>query len=145
MLFRSPVGLTIHNIEMALGKGGQIARSAGSSAQLSAKEGKYAIIQMPSGEIRKIFIKCRATIGQIGNIDHQNITIGKAGRNRWLGWRPHVRGVAMNPVSHPMGGGEGRSKGGNHPCSPTGVLSKGGKTRNKRKPSNSHIIHRRKK
>ena len=140
-----PVGLTIHNIEMSPGKGGQIARSAGISAQLSAKEGRYAIINMPSGETRKVFIKCRATIGQMGNIDHQNISIGKAGRNRWRGRRPHVRGVAMNPVSHPMGGGEGRSGGGRHPCSPTGKPSKGGKTRPKRKPSNKHIIRRRKK
>ena len=140
-----PVGLMVHNIEMSPGKGGQIARSAGNSAQLSAKEGRYAIINMPSGETRKIFIKCRATIGQIGNIDHQNISIGKAGRNRWRGRRPHVRGVAMNPVAHPMGGGEGRAGGGRHPCSPTGKLSKGGKTRLKRKPSNKHIIRRRKK
>jgi large subunit ribosomal protein L2 len=138
-----PVGLPVHNIEMIPGKGGQIARSAGVSAQLSAKEGDYAIIQMPSGETRKICIRCRATIGQLGNIEHQNVILGKAGRNRWKGWRPHVRGVAMNPVSHPMGGGEGRSKGGNHPCSPTGVLAKGKKTRKKRNPSNSHIIRRR--
>jgi len=138
-----PVGLTIHNIEMHCGKGGQLARSAGAEAQLAAKEGNYAIVNMPSGEIRKVFIKCRATIGQIGNIDHQNISIGKAGRTRWKGRRSHVRGRAMNPVSHPMGGGQGRL--GRHPVSPTGVLSKGGKTRNKRKPSNKHIIRRRKK
>lgn len=140
-----PLGLTLHNIEMYPGKGGQIARSAGSSVQLSAKEGKYAIVIMPSGETRKIFIKCRATIGQIGNVDHQNISIGKAGRNRWRGKRPHVRGVAMNPVAHPMGGGEGRSGGGRHPCSPTGKLSKGGKTRKRKKSSDKHIIRRRKK
>lgn len=140
-----PVGLMVHNIEMQPGKGGQMARSAGCSAQLSAKEENYVILNLPSGESRKISIRCRATIGQIGNIDHQNISIGKAGRTRWLGRRGHVRGVAMNPVSHPMGGGEGRSGGGRHPCSPTGVLAKGGKTRSKRKPSNSHIIRRRKK
>lgn len=140
-----PVGLMVHNIEMQPGKGGQIARSAGTAGQLSAKEGKYAIINFPSGEVRRICIKCRATIGQTGHLDHQNISIGKAGRSRWRGWRPHVRGVAMNPVSHPMGGGEGRSGGGRHPCSPTGVLAKGGKTRSKRKPSNRYIIRRRKK
>lgn len=140
-----PVGLTVHNIEMHPGKGGQIARSAGSEAQLSAKEGKHAVITMPSGEIRKVFLKCRATIGQIGNLDHQNICIGKAGRTRWRGRRPHVRGVAQNPVDHPMGGGEGRTGGGRHPCSPTGKLAKGGKTRRRRNPTNKHIIRRRKK
>jgi len=140
-----PTGLMVHNIEITPGRGGQIARSAGMSAQLSAKEGNYAVLLLPSGEIRKIFIRCRATIGQIGHIDHQNISIGKAGRNRWLGWRGHVRGVAQNPVSHPMGGGEGRTGGGRHPCSPTGLLAKGGKTRNRRKPSNRRIIRRRKK
>lgn len=140
-----PLGLTIHNVEMCPEKGGQIARSAGAEAQLAAKEGKYAIINLPSGEIRKICIRCRATIGQLGNLDHQNICIGKAGRTRWRGRRSHVRGVAQNPASHPMGGGEGRSGGGRHPCSPKGVLSKGGKTRQKRKPSNKHIIRRRKK
>ncbi len=139
-----PTGLSIHNIEMSVGKGGQMARSAGMVAQLSAKEGRYAIVQLPSGETRKIFIKCRATIGQLGNAEHQNISIGKAGRNRWKGKRPHVRGTAQNPVAHPMGGGEGRSGGGRHPCSPTGKLSKGGKTRQRRKPSNKHIIRRRK-
>lgn len=140
-----PVGLTIHNVELTPGKGGQIARSAGMSAQLSGKEGKYAIIQLPSGETRKIFIRCRATIGELGNAEYQNISIGKAGRKRWLGRRPHVRGVAMNPVAHPMGGGEGRSGGGRQPCSPTGKLSKGGKTRKRSKTSNKHIIRRRKK
>lgn len=140
-----PVGLNVHNIEMHQGKGGQIARSAGCEAQLSAKEGKYAIITMPSGEIRKIFLKCRATIGQIGNLDHQNISIGKAGRTRWRGRRSHVRGVAQNPVDHPMGGGEGRTGGGRHPCSPKGKLAKGGKTRSRRNPTNKHIIRRRKK
>lgn len=140
-----PVGLAVHNVEMTPGKGGQIARSAGSSVQLSAKEGNYAILQMPSGEMRRVCIRCRATIGQVGNIEHQNIVIGKAGRNRWKGWRSHCRGVAMNPCSHPMGGGEGRSKGGNHPCSPTGVLCKGKKTRKKCNNTNNHIIRRRKK
>ena len=140
-----PVGLTLHNVEMYPGKGGQIARSAGGSVQLAAKEGDYAVVNMPSGEIRKIALKCRATIGQIGNLDHQNISLGKAGRKRWRGRRPHVRGVAMNPVAHPMGGGEGRSGGGRHPCSPTGKVAKGGKTRKRRKPSNKHIIRRRKK
>lgn len=140
-----PTGLTVHNVEMSPGKGGQIARSAGMSVQLAAKEGKYAIINMPSGELRKVPLTCRATIGQLGNTDHQNTSVGKAGRNRWRGKRPHVRGVAMNPVAHPMGGGEGRSGGGRHPCSPQGHPAKGGKTRAKRKPSNKHIIRRRKK
>lgn len=140
-----PTGLTVHNIEMYPGKGGQLARSAGASAQLSAKEGDHAILVLPSGETRKVSLKCRATIGQLGNMDHQNISLGKAGRKRWRGRRPHVRGVAQNPVAHPMGGGEGRSGGGRHPCSPTAKLSKGGKTRQKRKPSNKHIIRRRKK
>lgn len=139
-----PVGLTIHNVEMCPGKGGQISRSAGTEAQLAAKEGKYAIINMPSGEIRRVSLNCRATIGQLGNLDHQNVSLGKAGRKRWRGRRPHVRGVAQNPVSHPMGGGEGRSGGGRHPCSPTGKLAKGGKTRSKKNRSNRHIIRRRK-
>lgn len=140
-----PVGLMVHNVELVPKRGGQIARSAGVAVQLSAKEGDHAVLIFPSGEIRKIFIRCRATIGQVGNIDYQNISIGKAGRNRWRGWRSHVRGVAQNPVCHPMGGGEGRTGGGRHPCSPTGVLAKGGKTRNPRKPSNRSIIRRRKK
>jgi large subunit ribosomal protein L2 len=140
-----PVGLMVHNVELEPGKGGQLGRSAGTSIQLSAKEGRYAILNLPSGEIRKVSIRSRATIGQIGNTDHQNISIGKAGRNRWKGWRGHVRGVAQNPVSHPMGGGEGRSGGGRHPCSPKGKLAKGGKTRKRRNPSNKHIIRRRKK
>jgi len=140
-----PVGLMVHNVELVPKRGGQIARSAGVAVQLSAKEGDYAVLIFPSGEIRKIFIRCRATIGQVGNIDYQNVSIGKAGRNRWRGWRSHVRGVAQNPVCHPMGGGEGRTGGGRHPCSPTGVLAKGGKTRNPRKPSNRSIIRRRKK
>ncbi len=139
-----PVGLTIHAIEMKVLKGAQIARSAGTSAQLMAKEGKWAMIKMPSGEVRKLPLKCFATIGQVSNIDHMNISIGKAGRSRWLGRRPHVRGVAMNPVDHPMGGGEGKSSGGRQPCSPWGQQSKGLKTRKKRKKSDTLIIKKRK-
>src|SRR5450631_1513626 len=138
-----PLGTLIHNVELRPGKGGQIARSAGSSVQLVAKEGDYASVKMPSGEIRKINMECYATIGQVGNIDHENVSIGKAGRSRWMGKRPHVRGVAMNPVDHPLGGGEGKTSGGRHPCSPTGVLAKGGKTRRPRKPSNKAILRRR--
>jgi len=138
-----PTGMQVHNVEMQPGKGGQVARSAGQSATLMAIEGKWALITMPSGEFRRVNKKCRATIGTVGNADHMNIRLGKAGRKRWLGRRPHVRGTAMNPVAHPMGGGEGRSAGGRHPCSPTGKLSKGGKTRKKRNPSNKHIIRRR--
>jgi len=138
-----PSGLPIHNIELRIGQGGIMARSAGIAAQLMAKEGDYALIQLPSGEIRKVHKNCRATIGQLGNLDHQNICIGKAGRRRWMGIRPTVRGSAMNPVSHPMGGGEGRRAGGRDPVSPWGVLSKGGKTRKRRKLSTKHIIRRR--
>lgn len=130
-----PLGTHIHNIELHLGKGGQIVRSAGTYAQLMAKEGRYALVKLPSGEVRMVLLKCKATIGQIGNVMHENISLGKAGRNRWRGRRPSVRGVAMNPVDHPMGGGEGRSSGGRHPCSPWGVLAKGLKTRRKRKSS----------
>lgn len=140
-----PVGLMVHNVELKPGHGGQIARSAGMSAQLSAKEADYAVLLFPSGEIRKVCIRCRATIGQVGNIDSQNVVIGKAGRNRYRGWRGHVRGVAQNPIDHPMGGGEGRTGGGRQTCSPTGLLAKGGLTRNPRKPSSRHIIRRRKK
>ncbi len=139
-----PPGMEIHNIEMNPGQGGKMVRSAGSVARLAAKEGKWAHLIMPSGEMRMIQLTCRATIGQIGNTDHQHVRIGKAGRKRHMGRKPHVRGKAMNPVAHPLGGGEGRSNGGRHPCSPTGVLAKGGKTRNKRKPSNKRIIRRRK-
>jgi len=138
-----PMGTTIHNIELKAGKGGQIARSAGTMATLLAKEGEYAHVKLPSGEVRLIHLKCRATIGQVGNIDHENITLGKAGRSRWLGIRPSVRGVAMNPVDHPMGGGEGRSSGGRHPCSPWGQKAKGLKTR-KKQHSDKMIIKRRK-
>ena len=139
-----PVGLEVHNIELNPGQGGKIVRSAGSVARLSAKEGKVAHIILPSGEMRMIPLACRATIGQIGNTDHQHVRIGKAGRKRHMGRRPHVRGKAMNPVAHPLGGGEGRSNGGRHPCSPTGVLAKGGKTRSPRKTTNKWIIRRRK-
>jgi large subunit ribosomal protein L2 len=138
-----PLGLTIHNLEMQPGRGGQLCRSAGTSATLTAREGRWAQITLPSGEVRRLSSDCRATIGTIGNPDHMNISIGKAGRKRWMGRRPHNRGTSMNPVSHPMGGGEGRTSGGRHPCSPTGVLAKGGKTRKKRKPSNAAILRRR--
>lgn len=134
-LINIPLGTHIHNVELHLGKGGQIVRSAGTYAQLMAKEGSYALIKLPSGEVRMVLLKCKATIGQIGNVMHENISLGKAGRKRWLGRRSKVRGVAMNPVDHPMGGGEGRSSGGRHPCSPWGVPSKGFKTRRKRKSS----------
>ncbi len=137
-----PLGTHIHNIELKIGKGGQIVRSAGTYAQLMAKEGKYAQVKLPSGEVRMVLLNCNATIGQIGNVIHENISLGKAGRKRWLGKRPKVRGVAMNPVDHPMGGGEGRSSGGRHPCSPWGMPSKGYKTRNKRK-SNRYIVKKR--
>jgi large subunit ribosomal protein L2 len=138
-----PLGTLIHNVELRPGKGGQIARSAGSSVQLVAKEGDYASVKMPSGEIRKILVQCYATVGQVGNLDHENVSIGKAGRNRWLGRRPHVRGVAMNPVDHPLGGGEGKTSGGRHPVSPWGVPTKGYKTRN-RKSTDKFIVQRRK-
>jgi large subunit ribosomal protein L2 len=144
-LTKIPLGMTIHNLEMQPGRGGQICRSAGTSATLTARDekGQWAQITLPSGEIRRVSSQCRATIGTIGNADHMNISLGKAGRKRWLGKKPHNRGTSMNPVSHPMGGGEGRTAGGRHPCSPTGVLAKGGKTRKKRKPSNAAIIRRR--
>ncbi len=140
-----PLGEFVHNIEMKIGKGGQVARSAGNAAQVMAKEGKYVTLRMPSGEMRRILAECRATLGQVGNLDHQNIQLGKAGATRWRGRRPHVRGVAMNPVDHPMGGGEGRSSGGRHPVSPWGQLAKGYKTRKKNKPSDRYIVKRRKK
>lgn len=138
-----PLGLDIHNIELRVGQGGQLVRSAGGVAKLLAKEGNYAHIVLPSGEVRKVFDGCRATIGQLGNLDHSNIRLGKAGRSRWKGIRPRVRGVAQNPVAHPLGGGEGRSGGGRHPCSRTGLLAKGGKTRKKKAISNRFIIRRR--
>src|SRR5947209_18500087 len=142
-LRRVPLGMTVCNLEMQPGRGGQFCRSAGTSATLTAREGKWAQITLPSGEVRRVSSDCRATIGTIGNADHMNISLGKAGRKRWMGRKPHNRGTSMNPVNHPMGGGEGRTAGGRHPCSPTGVLAKGGKTRKKRKPSNSAIIRRR--
>lgn len=140
-----PLGMQIHNVELQIGRGAQMVRSAGSVATLLAREGGYAHVVLPSGEIRKVHENCRATIGQLGNLDHINVTYGKAGRRRHMGKRPRVRGVAQNPVSHPMGGGEGRSHGGRHPCSRTGVLSKGGKTRGRRTISNRFIIRRRQK
>lgn len=142
-LEKIPMGMEIHNIEMVPGKGGQIARSAGSAAQLMAKEGDFALVKMPSGEIRKFRLNCYATIGQVSNVEWDNVSLGKAGRSRWLGRRPKVRGVAMNPIDHPMGGGEGKSSGGRHPCSPWGQKSKGLKTRKKRKKSDVMIVKRR--
>ncbi len=143
-LAKIPLGLFIHNIEIEPGRGGQIVRTAGSSAQLMAREGQFAHIRLPSGEVRMINVKCMATIGQIGNLEYSSIHEGKAGRKRWRGIRPTVRGVAMNPVDHPMGGGEGRTSGGGHPVSPWGKLAKSGKTRFKRKTSSRFIVSRRK-
>jgi large subunit ribosomal protein L2 len=138
-----PLGTQIHNIEIQLGKGGQLVKSAGGFAQLMAKEGRYATIKLPSGEMRMVLQTCKASIGQVGNVEHENISLGKAGRKRMLGIRPHVRGVAKNPVDHPMGGGEGKSSGGRHPCTPWGKPTKGYRTR---KPKNSDklIVKRRK-
>jgi large subunit ribosomal protein L2 len=138
-----PLGTSVHNVELTPGRGGQLARSAGATVQLAAKEGKYAHIKLPSGEVRLVRLECFATIGQVGNIDHESIVWGKAGRSRWAGRRPRVRGVAMNPVDHPMGGGEGRSSGGRHPCTPWGKPTKGFKTR-RRKSSDKLIVKRRK-
>ncbi len=138
-----PLGTQVHNVELRPGKGGQIARSAGSSVRVVAKEGEYASVKMPSGEVRRINMECVATIGQVGNVDHENVSIGKAGRARWQGKRPHVRGCAMNPVDHPLGGGEGKTAGGRHPVSPWGMPTKGYRTRS-RKPSDKFIIQRRK-
>ena len=138
-----PLGTFVHNIELSKGHGGQMARGAGCYAQLMAKEGKHAQLKLPSGEVRMVFLDCKATIGQVGNIEHENVRIGKAGRKRWLGRRPHVRGVAMNPVDHPHGGGEGKSSGGRHPVTPWGVPTKGYKTRGT-KGSDKLIIKRRK-
>jgi len=142
-LRKIPLGMSVHNVELQPGRGGQICRSAGCSATLSARESGWAQLTFPSGEVRRVSDECRATLGMISNAEHMNISIGKAGRKRWKGRKPHNRGVSMNPVSHPMGGGEGRTSGGRDPCSPTGVLAKGGHTRKKRKPSNSAIIRRR--
>src|SRR3569623_939475 len=138
-----PLGRAIHNIELQPGRGGGLCRSAGTAATLAARDANWAQITLPSGEIRRIPASCRATIGTTGNADHMNIVLGKAGRKRWMGRRPHVRGTAMNPIDHPHGGGEGRTKGGRHPVSPPGKLAKCGRTRNRRKPSNSAIVRRR--
>ena len=139
-----PLGTLVHNVELTRGRGGQLARAAGTSAQLMAKEGEYAQLKLKSGEVRMVRLACMATIGQVGNMDHENISIGKAGRMRWMGRRPHVRGVAMNPVDHPHGGGEGKAGQGNpHPVSPWGWPTKGAKTRGKR-PSDKYILKRRK-
>jgi large subunit ribosomal protein L2 len=135
-----PTGTMVHNVELKPGKGGQLARSAGSSIQLVAKEGTYATLRLPSGEMRRVLVACRATIGQVGNVDHENVTGGKAGRSRWKGKRPTVRGSAMNPVDHPHGGGEGKSKGGRHPVTPWGVPTLGKRTRRKHKESNKLIV-----
>jgi large subunit ribosomal protein L2 len=140
-----PLGSTVHNVELKVGKGGQLGRSAGSAIQLMAKENKMAQLKMPSGEVRVVSVSCMATYGEVGNAEHENISLGKAGRTRWLGKRPHVRGVAMNPVDHPMGGGEGKTSGGGHPVSPWGQKAKGFKTRKHKKESNRYIIKRRKK
>ena len=144
-LEKVPLGSMVHNIELTSGKGGQMARSAGSYAQLMAKEGKHATLKLPSGETRMVRKECYATIGQVGNLDHENVVWGKAGKTRWMGRRPKVRGVAMNPVDHPLGGGEGKSSGGRHPVTPWGKPTKGYKTRKKNKPSNKMIVRRRKK
>ena len=144
-LNKIPVGMAVHNIELVAGRGGQLVRSAGASAVLMSQTDEFANVKMPSGEIRLIKPNCMATIGRVGNVEHNNIVMGKAGRKRWLGVRPTVRGVAMNPVDHPMGGGEGRTSGGGHPKSPWGLLSKGKRTRNKHKQTNKYIVERRKK
>ncbi len=142
-LERIPPGLEVHNIELTPGGGGKLVRTAGGVARLATKEGGYAHLILPSGEVRMVHARCRATIGQLGNLEHASVRVGKAGRKRHMGRRPHVRGVAQNPVSHPLGGGEGRSGGGRHPCSPTGKLAKGGRTRNPRKHSRKLILRRR--
>ncbi|MBQ7739248.1 MAG: 50S ribosomal protein L2 [Desulfovibrionaceae bacterium] len=141
-LAKIPVGTVLHNVELFPGKGGQLCRSAGSYAQLVAKEGKLALLRLPSGEVRRVLASCMATVGQVGNVQHETISLGKAGRNRWLGRRPKVRGVAMNPIDHPLGGGEGRSSGGRHPVSPWGMPAKGFKTRDRNKASSRMIIKR---
>jgi large subunit ribosomal protein L2 len=143
-LEKIPLGLAVHSIELRPGQGGQLVRTAGGSAQLMSREGQYANIRLPSGEVRKVDVRCMATVGQVGNLEYSSISLGKAGRKRWMGIRPTVRGVAMNPVDHPMGGGEGRTSGGGHPVSPWGKLSKGGKTRFRRKSSDRLIVSRRK-
>jgi large subunit ribosomal protein L2 len=144
-LEKVPLGSMVHNVELIPGRGGQMARSAGSFAQLMAKEGKMATLRLPSGEMRMVRLECYATIGQVGNVDHENIVWGKAGRTRWLGRRPKVRGVAMNPIDHPLGGGEGKSSGGRHPVTPWGKPTKGHKTRKKHQLSDKYIVRRRQK
>ncbi len=141
-LHRIPLGTLVHNVELQIGRGGQIVRSAGSFAQVLAKEGDYVTLRLPSGEVRMVHKNCYATIGEVGNADHENVVLGKAGKSRWLGRRPAVRGVAMNPIDHPHGGGEGRTSGGRHPCTPWGKPTKGYKTR-RRKPSDRFIVRRR--
>jgi large subunit ribosomal protein L2 len=141
-LSRIPLGTAIHNVELKEGKGGQMVRAAGTAAQLMAREGEYATVRLPSGETRKVHIRCRASVGQVGNTDHENISLGKAGRSRWLGRRPKVRGVVMNPVDHPHGGGEGRTSGGRHPVTPWGVPTKGYRTRNNKR-TDGFIVNRR--
>ena len=141
-LERIPLGTIVHNVELKPGRGGQLVRAAGGGAQLMAREGKYAQLKLPSGETRRVLVACQATIGQVGNLDHENVKIGKAGRSRWLGRRPNVRGVAMNPVDHPHGGGEGRTSGGRHPVTPWGVPTKGHKTR-KNRTTDKFIVKRR--
>jgi large subunit ribosomal protein L2 len=143
-LRKIPLGTVIHNIELKIGKGGQMVRSAGGGAQLMARDGDWAQVKLPSGEVRRVHVQCYATIGQVGNLDHENVSIGKAGRNRWLGWKPHNRGVTMNPVDHPMGGGEGRTSGGRHPTTPWGLPTKGYKTRNNKR-TDGMIVRRRNK
>lgn len=143
LLTAVPLGTWVHNIELQIGRGGQLCRSAGAYAQVMAKEGEYVLLRLPSGELRKVHKRCRATIGQVGNLEHENRTIGKAGRSRWMGRRPSVRGTAMNPIDHPHGGGEGRSKG-RHPVTPWGKPTKGYKTRARKKPSSKFIVKRRK-
>ncbi|MBD3367047.1 MAG: 50S ribosomal protein L2 [Candidatus Eisenbacteria bacterium] len=144
-LKRIPLGMTIHNVELRRGAGGRLARGAGGAAQLMAREGKHAHVRLPSGEVRLVDAECYATLGQVGNIEHESISLGKAGRQRWLGRRPKTRGVAMNPVDHPMGGGEAKSSGGRHPCSPWGKPAKGGKTRRKKSSDRLIVTRRRKK
>ncbi len=143
-LRRIPLGTVVHNIELKIGKGGQRVRSAGAGAQLMARDGEWAQVKLPSGEVRRVHVECYATVGQVGNLEHENVSIGKAGRNRWLGYKPHNRGVSMNPVDHPMGGGEGRTSGGRHPTTPWGTPTKGYKTRNNKR-TDSMIVRRRNK
>ena len=141
-LVNIPVGTAVHNLELRPGKGGQVVRSAGGDAQLLSKEGQYGLVRLPSGEVRKFLLRCMATVGQLGNLDHENVSLGKAGRKRWMGFRPTTRGVAMNPVDHPLGGGEGKSSGGRHPTTPWGKPTRGYKTRNNRR-TDKYIIRRR--